>query len=60
MDDGGGGFDNNAVLTYLRDMNVATVFLRSYVNTAERVIGTIKIMLFPRRAAEATMDRLPR
>jgi hypothetical protein len=48
VSDEGGEFDNNAVLTYLRDMNVAIVFLRSYVNTAERVIGTIKTMLFPR------------
>ena len=48
MSDEGGEFDNNAVLTYLRDMNVAIVFLRSYVNTAERVIGTLKTMLFPR------------
>ena len=44
----GGELDDNAVLTYLRDMNVAIVFLRSYVNTAERVIGTIKTMLCPR------------
>ena len=48
VSDEGGEFDNNAVLTYLRDMNVAMVFLHSYVNTAERVIGTIKTMLFPR------------
>ena len=38
VSDEGGEFDNNVVLTYLRDMNVAMVFLRSYVNTAERVI----------------------
>ena len=48
VSDEGGQFDNNAVLTYLRDMNVAMVCLRSYVNTAERVIGTIKTMLLPR------------
>ena len=34
VSDEGGEFDNNAVLTHLRDMNVAIVFLRSYVNTA--------------------------
>ena len=44
----GGEFDNNAVLTYLRDMKVAMVFPRSYVSIAQRVIGTIKTMLFPR------------
>ena len=48
VSDEGGEFDNNAVLTYLRDMNVAMVFLRSCVNTAERVVGTIQTMLFPR------------
>ena len=48
LSDEGGEFDNNAVLTCLRDTNVAMAFLRSYVNTAERIIGTIKHMLFPR------------
>ena len=48
VSDEGGEFADNAVLTYLRDVNVAMVFLRSYVNTAERVIGTSKTMLFPR------------
>jgi hypothetical protein len=29
------------------DAGIEMVFLRSYVNTAERVIGTLKGMLFP-------------
>ena len=47
VSDEDGEFDNNAVLMYLRGMNVAMVFQRSYVNTAERVIVTIKTILFP-------------
>ena len=31
--DEGPEFDNNTVLTYCRDMGIAIVFLRSYVNT---------------------------
>ena len=46
VSDEGGEFDNNAVLTYLREVNVAMVSLHSYGNTAERVIGTIMAMLF--------------
>ena len=46
--DEGPEFDNNTVLTYCRDMGIAIVFLRSYANTDERVIGTLKSMIFPR------------
>ena len=56
VSDEGGEFDNNAVLMYLRDMNVAMVFLRSYVNTAERVIGSQNHALPARGATESTMD----
>ena len=59
MSDEGGEFDNHAVLTCLRDMNLAVVFLRPYLNAAERVIGTIKRVLFPRVAIEAAVGRLP-
>ena len=48
MCDEGPEFDNNTVLTYCRDMGIAIVFLRSYAHTVERVIGTLKSMIFPR------------
>ena len=44
----GSEFSNSKVLTYLQDMGSSLVFLRSYANTAERVIGTLKSMLLPR------------
>ena len=46
--DEGTEFDNGSVLAYCRDRGIKIVFLRSYVNTVERVIGTLKAMLFPR------------
>jgi hypothetical protein len=46
--DEGTEFDNRTVRQYANDAGIEMVFLRSYVNTAERVIGTLKGMLFPR------------
>ena len=48
VSDEGSEFSNSRVLTYLQDMGSSLVFLRSYANTAERVIGTLKSMLLPR------------
>ena len=48
ISDEGSEFANNRVLTYLQDMSTNIVFLRSYANTAERVVGTLKSMLLPR------------
>jgi hypothetical protein len=45
--DEGTEFDNRTVRQYANDAGIEMVFLRSYVNTAERVIGTLKGMLFP-------------
>ena len=61
VSDEGPEFDNNAVLTYCRDMGTSIVFLRSYANTVERVIGSLKSMLFPRvqRFGRPWTDFLP-
>ena len=46
--DKGPELDNDMVLTYCRDIGVAIVFPRSYTNTVDRAIQTLKSMLFPR------------
>ena len=48
MCDEGPEFDNDMVLTCCRDIGLAIVFRRSYTNTVDRAIQTLKSMLFPR------------
>ena len=46
--DEGPEFDNRSILQFCRELGIALVFLRSYTNTVDRAIQTLKTMLFPR------------